>query len=259
MELNKIYNMDCLIGMKQIESESVDLILSDLPYGTTAQRWDKHIDMTLLWQEYERIIKPNGNIVLTASQPFTTMLIHSNLQLFKYTWVWEKHSPTGFMSANHRPLKRHEDIVVFSKGVTSAGNNNVKAIYHPQGLKKAGILKRNGKNRGKYIHEGKIGKNGRLNSNTTYVQKYTNYPQSILRFKRDTNTFHPTQKPVDLFEYLVRTYSNEGGIVVDSCIGSGTTAIACINAHRHFIGFELNDAYFKQANERIKQHVKSNT
>ena len=131
--------MDCLIGMKQIESESVDLILSDLPYGTTAQRWDKHIDMTLLWQEYERIIKPNGNIVLTASQPFTTMLIHSNLPLFKYTWVWEKNSPTGFISANHRPLKRHEDIVVFSKGVTSAGNNNVKAIYQPQGLKKAGI------------------------------------------------------------------------------------------------------------------------
>ncbi|MDW4519821.1 site-specific DNA-methyltransferase [Staphylococcus saprophyticus] len=255
MELNKIYNEDCLVGMKKIPDKSIDMILCDLPYGTTANKWDKHIDSPLLWEQYERIIKDDGNIVLTASQPFTTMLINSNIKLFKYTWIWEKDYPTGFAQANHRPMKRHEEIVVFSKAATSAGNNNVKAKYNPQDLVLVNKIKRNGSNRGKVIHEGKIGKDGGFNSTKEYTQKFTNYPQSIIKYGRDKKTIHPTQKPLSLFEYLIKTYTNENDSVLDNCMGSGTTAIACINTNRKYLGFELDEKYYVESLKRINDHI----
>ncbi|UDV85450.1 DNA-methyltransferase [Bacillus cereus] len=239
--LNEVFNMDCLEGMKMIEDKTIDLILCDLPYGTTSCRWDEIIPFNLLWEQYERIIKDNGAIVLTASQPFTTKLIESNIKLFRYEWIWKKgkHS-TGFPNANRMPLKNHENILVFYKKLPT---------YNPQGLIKLDkpILKTKPKNLG-------ILGDHMESMNKPHVTKYKNYPKSVIDFPRDSRTFHPTQKPVALFEYLIETYTNEGETVLDNCMGSGTTAIACMNTNRNFIGFELDKEYWRLANERIEQH-----
>ena len=245
IELNKIYNEDCLEGMKRIPDGSVDMILADLPYGTTACKWDTIIPFDLLWEQYERIIKDNGVIALTASQPFTSALVMSNPRLFKYEWIWVKNNSTGFQLAKVMPLKKHESILVFSKGNTYPRSKNI-ASYNPQGLRILDkINKRSSK--GGYLTESGIKKN-------EYIQKYTNYPTSVLEFDKETKTTHPTQKPVDLFEYLIKTYTNEGETVLDNVMGSGTTAIACLNTNRNFIGFELDKGYFDIANERIEEH-----
>lgn len=178
----------------------------------------------------------------------------SNVKMFKYEWIWEKDYPTGFPHANYRPMKRHENILVFSKSVASAGNDNVKMRYIPVGLIEINKPKINGSNRGKFIHEGKIGKDGAFNSNKEYTQKYTNYPQSIIRFPRDKEkSLHPTQKPVALFEYLIKTYTSVGDTILDNCIGSGTTAVAAINTGRNFIGIEMDAGYCDIANKRIQE------
>ncbi|PDZ29159.1 cytosine methyltransferase [Bacillus toyonensis] len=243
--LNQVFNMDCLEGMKMIEDKSIDLILCDLPYGTTACSWDSIIPFDLLWQQYERIIKDNGAILLTASQPFTTKLIASNMKLFRYEWIWKKgNHVTGFPNANRMPLKNHENVLVFYKKLPK---------YYPQDL-----VLLNKPVQKKQIRRMKIlGKRNNESLNNVYVKKYTNYPKSIIDFPRESKTFHPTQKPVALFEYLIKTYTKEGETVLDNCMGSFTTAIACINTNRNYIGFEMEEEYWKLGNERVNKHIES--
>ncbi|MBG9617511.1 DNA-methyltransferase [Bacillus cereus] len=243
--LNQVFNMDCLEGMKMIPDKSVDMILCDLPYGTTACKWDSIIPFDLLWQQYERIIKDNGAILLTASQPFTTKLIASNMKLFRYEWIWKKgNHVTGFPNANRMPLKNHENVLVFYKKLPK---------YYPQDL----ILLDKPIQKKEVRNMKVFGKKNNESLNNVYVKKYTNYPKSVIDFPRDSKTFHPTQKPVALFEYLIKTYTKEGETVLDNCMGSFTTAIACINTKRNYIGFEMDEEYWKLGNERVNKHIES--
>ncbi len=239
MELNKIYNEDCLEGMKRIPDKSVDMILCDLPYGTTACKWDTIIPLEPLWEQYKRVIKDNGAIVLTASQPFTSVLVNSNLKDFRYEWIWEKNQGVNFLLAKKQPLKVHENILLFYKKQPN---------YNPQMEK------------GKPYVSGK-GDSGEVTNKTKKIQtknKGTRYPKTVQKIKREFG-LHPTQKPVALFEYLIKTYTNEGETVLDNCMGSGTTAVACINTNRNYIGFELDEGYYDIANERISKTLKSET
>ena len=245
MELNKIYNEDCLEGMKRIPDKSVDMILCDLPYGTTACKWDAVIPFEPLWEQYERVIKDNGAIVLTASQPFTTKLINSNIGNFKYSWVWNKKNSSTALLAKIQPLRIHEDIIVFYKK---------KPTYNPQMTK--------GKPRKDFK---KNVSNGEAFNNAIVSRVYDNseglyYPKSILEISNanQRNRLHPTQKPVALFEYLIKTYTNEGETVLDNCMGSGTTAVACLNTNRNYIGFELDKNYYKVILDRIEKHKEEN-
>ena len=242
LELDKIYNMDCLEGMKQIDDNSIDMILCDLPYGITQCKWDSIIPLDKLWKQYKRVIKNKGVIVLTASQPFTSILIMSNIEMFKYSLVWKKRGTNaGFAQAPYRFLKEHEDIVIFSYGGTSK-NARIRMVYNPQGLKDCNRVV---KGRTESSH-----RNGRKKQED-YIQKKTGYPKSILTFNEDNHWQHPTQKPISLFEYLIKTYTNEGNLVLDNCIGSGTTAVACKRLNRKYIGFENNDEYYNIAKKRI--------
>jgi site-specific DNA-methyltransferase (adenine-specific) len=226
---------DCLQRMKEIESGSVDMILTDPPYGTTACKWDSIIPLEPMWAELKRIIKPNGAIVMTASQPFTTTLIASNMKMFKYCWVWEKSRFANQMLAKKQPLKIHEDVIVFCKGV---------APYSPQGLIECNKITKQGS---------KItDNNGGGKRATSYKQTHTNYPRTIQKFKSASKTVHSTQKPVPLMEYLIKTYTNEGETVLDFCLGSGTTGVACVNTGRDFIGIEMDEGYFDIAKKRIE-------
>jgi site-specific DNA-methyltransferase (adenine-specific) len=246
LELNKTYHMDCLEGMKLIPDKSIDMILCDLPYGTTRAKWDKIINQEVLWKEYRRIIKKDGAIVLTASQPFSSLLVYNNLDLYRHSWIWEKPNSSDFINANYRPMKIHEDILVFSfSGDVAPAKSKLK--YFPQGLVK--VNKKNRRGRNSEV-------TGYTNKNE-YIQKYTNYPKTILRFGYDKEKYHPTQKPVSLFEYLIKTYSNEGEIVLDNCMGSGTTAVACIRSKRNYIGFESDEIYAEISELRAK--MESNT
>lgn len=243
--LNQVFNMDCLEGMKMIPDKSVDMILCDLPYGTTACKWDSIIPFDLLWKQYERIIKDNGAILLTASQPFTTKLIASNMKLFRYEWIWKKgNHVTGFPNANRMPLKNHENVLVFYKKLPK---------YYPQDL----ILLDKPIQKKEIRNMKVLGKRNNESLNNVYVKKYTNYPKSVIDFPRDSKTFHPTQKPVALFEYLIKTYTKEGETVLDNCMGSFTTAIACINTKRNYIGFEMDEKYWNLGNERVNKHIES--
>ncbi|MEB9609654.1 site-specific DNA-methyltransferase [Bacillus cereus] len=243
--LNQVFNMDCLEGMKLIPDKSVDMILCDLPYGTTACKWDSIIPFDLLWKQYERIIKDNGAILLTASQPFTTKLIASNMKLFRYEWIWKKgNHVTGFPNANRMPLKNHENVLVFYKNLPK---------YYPQDL----ILLDKPIQKKEIRNMKVFGKRNNESLNNVYVKKYTNYPKSVIDFPRDSKTFHPTQKPVALFEYLIKTYTKEGETVLDNCMGSFTTAIACINTKRNYIGFEMDEEYWNLGNERVNKHNES--
>lgn len=247
--LNKVTQGDCLEVMRQIPDKSVDMILCDLPYGTTACKWDTIIPFDELWAQYERVIKDNGAIVLTASQPFTSALIMSNPKLFKYEWIWEKDQGAGFVNAKNAPLKKHENIVVFSRGTIANGSKN-KMIYIPQGLIPHGRKRKVDSKDGTFLGA-RHNQDGR-----EYVQEFRNYPTSILTYQRDKG-LHPTQKPVALFEYLIRTYTNEGEVILDNCIGSGTTAVAAINTGRQFIGIEREPEYVAIANKRIDDAKKA--
>ena len=248
MENIKLYHGDCLEVMKDIPDKSVDVILCDLPYQTTECKWDKFIDNKSMWEHYNRILKESGNIILFASQPFTTKLIESNPKMFRYEIIWIKTRPTGFANANYRPMKKHENILIFTKASTSTAGNN-HATYNPQGLIEC-------ERKVKRTSRGYQGE--RQNSKDEYVSKFTNYPTSIVEFPSEGKTVHPTQKPVDLLEYLIKTYSNEGEVVLDNCMGSGSTGVACVNTNRKFIGIELDEKYFEIAKNRIEEAKNSN-
>jgi len=236
---NKIYNMDCLEGMKLIADKSIDMILCDLPYGTTACEWDTIIPFEPLWEQYERIIKDNGAIVLTASQPFTSLLVTSNIKNFKYEWIWDKVKPSGFQAAKYRPMMRQEDVLVFGKG---------RINYNP-------IMTRREKVKTSRVYSSSASNPLKNNDckNRTYTHKY---PQSILTFSNavQKGKIHPTQKPVPLFEYLIKTYTNEGDLVLDNCAGSFTTAVACDNTNRNWICIEKEEKYCNIGLTRINDN-----
>lgn len=242
MEPNLMHG-DCLEQMKLIADGSVDMVLCDLPYGTTACAWDAVIPFADLWTEYRRITKPLAPVVLTACQPFSTALIASNMQEFKYQWVWEKTRAGGVFNAKNMPLKMHEDVLIFSRGTTANRSPN-RMPYFPQGLTRVDKVVKNSQRSG----EDTIG--NRPSRTGEYKQEFTGYPGTVLRFKNDTG-HHPTQKPVALMEYLIRTYTNEGDTVLDNTMGSGTTGVACMNTGRNFIGIERDPDYFVIACERI--------
>jgi DNA modification methylase len=230
---------DCLERMKEIESASVDLILTDPPYGTTSCKWDSVIDLTLMWEQLKRIIKPNGAIVMTAANPFTSVLVTSNLKMFRYSLVWDKvNKNTGFANANKMPMRRHEDVVVFYNKLPTY--NKQMRVGEPYKSKVSGA--------GEYM-----GANG-LTNGRNVVNDGTRNPCSIIAIKGDNKKecgMHPTQKPIELMEYFVKTYTNEGETVLDFTMGSGTTGVACINTSRKFIGIEMDKKYFAIASERI--------
>lgn len=239
----EIHRGDCLDVMEGLPDRSINLILCDLPYGTTSCRWDSIIPFDELWGSYERIITKNGVIVLTSAQPFTTKLISSNMQLFRYTLVWEKTRASNQNMAKAQFLRVHEDICVFS--LSSAHNMaKEKMTYNPQGLIYLGKETKQGSKISDNLGENRERK-------TSYIQEWTNYPKSILKFNSGGKTVHPTQKPVALMEYLIKTYSNEGDTVLDNCMGSGTTGVACANTGRNFIGVELEKEYYHIARKRI--------
>ena len=240
MEINKIYNMDCLDGMKNIEDKSIDMILCDLPYGTTKCKWDIIIPFVPLWEQYERIIKDNGAIVLFGKQPFTSLLITSNLKLYKYEIIWDKVCASNPMLAKKQPLQKHENISIFYKN---------QPTYNPQ-MTEGKIWSRGGNAKTKLIHTGENIAVGKRHSDITGFKN----PKSIITFStadRTKRLLHPTQKLVNLCEWLMKTYTNENELVLDNCIGSGTTAIASLNTNRNFIGLELDEKYFNIANLRI--------
>lgn len=218
---------DCLKLLPTIPDKSVDMILCDLPYGTTQNKWDSILPLDQLWRQYRRVCR--GAVVLTASQPFTTTLAASNLQDLRYAWVWEKGAATGHLNAKRMPMKQHEDILVFGT-----------APYYPQGLNPYGKTTRRGSNGSNFGVSG-----------TENFQEHTNYPRSIIRFPNDPKPVHPTQKPVALMEYLIRTYTNEGELVLDNTMGSGTTGVAAMRCNRRFIGMEMNPEYAAIAEARI--------
>jgi len=252
METNIIYNEDCLVGMDKIEDKSIDMILCDLPYGTTAAcKWDSVLPFDKLWKQYDRIIKDDGVIALFGAQPFTSVLICSNLELYRYSWIWKKNTATGFLNCNYAPLKAFEDVCIFSKCTVGSASKN-KIRYYPPGLVAIDKVKHNNPNSKFRQSQGYESKNNIINSNKEFVQKYKGYPNNILCFDRDSNPIHPTQKPVALCEYLINTYTKPGEIILDNCMGSGTTAMAAINTGRLYIGFELDKAYYDKSKERIK-------
>ena len=237
-----LLNGDCLELMKGIPDGSVDSIITDPPYGTTACKWDSVLPFDKLWEQYERIIKPNGAIILFGSQPFTSALIMSNPKLFKYELIWDKKTGLGFLDSKFRPLKSHENIIIFGLGGCSNGSK-IPMKYNPQGLIETTKQNKNTKSN---ILNSEPKK--RENLGTTH----TNYPKSIHTFSRVSGN-HPTEKPLDLLEYLVKTYTNEGDMVLDNTMGSGTTGVACKNTNRNFIGIEKDENYFEIANKRINQ------
>jgi DNA modification methylase len=235
MDKLQLHLGDCLELMKQIPDASVDLILCDLPYGTTKNKWDSVIPFDALWAEYRRVAKPNAAIVLTASQPFTTALIASNMRDFRYTQVWDKVGTTGFQTAKVMPLRRHEDICVFYRA---------KPTYNPAMEVRGAPRKKGGSKTDNGCY-------GDLRSAESFNNEY--YPTSIIQVSNASKKglVHPTQKPVALMEYLMRTYTNPGDTVLDNCMGSGTTGVACVNTGRRFIGMEMDPEYFAIARDRI--------
>jgi site-specific DNA-methyltransferase (adenine-specific) len=238
----KLINGDCLEVMKDIKDKSIDLILCDLPYGTTNCKWDSIIDLNKLWLQYERIIKDNGVILLTAQTPFDKVLGCSNLKLLKYEWIWEKTNATGHLNSKKMPMKAHENILVFYKNQPTY--NPIKTTGHKRKVSTADH-KRNSKKGDVYNNY----------NNSTY-DSAERFPRDIQVFKKDVqkSKLHPTQKPLELFEYLIKTYTNENDLVLDNCMGSGTTGVACNNLNRKFIGIELNEEYFKISRNRINNN-----
>ena len=234
---------DCLEEMKKIESKSIDCIICDLPYGTTHCKWDSIIPLDELWTHYKRIIKDNGAILLFAQTPFDKVLGASNLQMLKYEWIWEKTQATGHLNAKKMPMKAHENILVFYKKLPT---------YNPQMTEGHTPIH----SYTKYIStQNNTEIYGRMNREISGGGETTRYPRSVLTFASDKQTcyFHPTQKPLALCEYMVKTYTNEGDIVLDNCMGSGTTGVACKKLNRDFIGIEKDEKYFKIAKERIEK------
>jgi site-specific DNA-methyltransferase (adenine-specific) len=234
---------DCLEVMQTIADKSVDLILCDLPYGTTACKWDSVIPFEPLWAEYRRLLKPRGQVVLTASQPFTSAVVMSNPDWFRVEWVWEKNRGSNFASTKWHPMKEHESVLVFGSG---AGTYNAIRQERAEGGKRmiaSGVKSKGG-------HSGDVYGGANKGYDNSTCDPTMRVPRSIQRFNVETG-YHPTQKPVALMEYLIRTYTNEGDTVLDNCMGSGTTGVACANTDRNFIGIERDPGYFAIATNRI--------
>ena len=231
---------DCIEKMKDIPDNSIDMVLCDPPYGTTACKWDSIIPLEPMWEQLKRVIKPNGAIVMTASQPFTTTLIASNMKMFKYCWVWEKSRSSTPMLAKKQPMRCHEDVCVFYKN---------QPTYKP-------IMTKGAKNHASKSGKGVVRIHGERESVFSANTSDMKYPRSVQFFKStdSTRNLHPTQKPVALMEYLIRTYTNEGETVLDFTMGSGSTGVACVNTKRDFIGIELDEGYFKIAENRIQEY-----
>lgn len=238
---------DCLELMKDIPNKSIDLILCDLPYGTTDCKWDSIIPFDELWKQYNRIIKDNSAILLFSQMPFGANLIMSNIKMFRYEWIWEKpNTSAGFLNAKKMPLRKHENILVFYKHLPT---------YNPQGI----VPVENGTERTLNYNLPNVYGKEKL---VIPAPKYTNYPGDVIICNIDkhcSKRIHPTQKPVDLLEYLIKTYTNEGDVVLDNCMGSGSTGVACINTNRDFIGYELDEKYFNIAKERIEGVINNGT
>jgi site-specific DNA-methyltransferase (adenine-specific) len=234
----KLMQGDCLECMKEIPEGSVDMVLTDPPYGTTACKWDSIIPLEPMWDQLRRIIKPNGAIVMTASQPFTTRLIGSNYKMFKYCWVWDKKIPSGMSYARFQPMRQHEDVIVFC---------NTKTTYNKQMTLRSKPIKSGGTKKSETAPI--------ANKSKVFEKTYTHKnPTTIIQCdKIRKGSLHPTQKPVALMEYLIKTYTNEGETVLDFTMGSGTTGVACANTNRNFIGIELDETYFNIAKERINK------
>lgn len=232
----KLINDDCLVAMSSIEDGSIGMVLTDPPYGTTDCTWDSIIPINEMWSQLKRVTKPHSAIVMTACQPFTTKLIASNLQMFRYCWIWHKNAPTGHLQARVRPMNDYEEVVVFSQK---------QAVYYPQGVIKKRV-------RAKRKSFSEVYKNDCPEFFTTG----TNYPRRVISFNKVSRPIHPTQKPVELMEYLIKTYTNPGETVLDFTMGSGTTGVACVNLNREFIGIELDAGYFDIAQARITSAMK---
>lgn len=263
----KVYNQDCIEGMKRLDDKSIDLILTDLPYGTMSYKQDKQINLDEMWEQFRRILKPHSVVALFANTRFTIELAASNLEWYKYKWVWVKNFTTNFINCKNRPMSTYEEILIFSNGVcVHKGQSDDRMNYYPQGLKQMNKT---------YCHSGKIicMSSGRHNHNSkkkfgttihtspsnvdTYTQTVGNYPKDVLYFDAPSNNnrYHPNQKPVDLLEYMIKTYTLEGQVVLDATTGSASTAIAAMNTNRQFIGYELDEKYFDKAVERIGKEI----
>lgn len=238
--------------MKDFHDHSIDLALCDPPYSITAHKWDSLIPLDEMWKAYRRILKPDGIVCLFGTQPFTTKLISSNYGWWRYNWIWVKDSPTGFLNSAYAPLKITEDICVFSPAtVGSLSKNPIR--YYPQGAVEICKAKRNRPNsRFRATWGYSVGGNA-LNSDKPYTQRKTNLPNNLLFFARDRQTVHPTQKPVALLAYLIKTYTNGGAVVLDNCMGSGSTGVACLETGRSFIGIEKDFRFFEIAKKRIEE------
>lgn len=241
---NKILLGNCLELMTGLEDKSIDMILCDLPYGTTQNKWDSILPLDKLWEQYERVIKDNGAIVLFGAQPFTSKLVMSNLKLFRYSLVWEKNKSTGFLNANRMPLRSHEDILVFYKKLPTY--NSQKTTGH----KPVNTYTK---------HSGDGTNYGKTREGVSGGGQTDRHPTSILKFpvlNNDSHSkFHPTQKPVSLYEWLIRTYSNKNDVILDNCSGAGTLAFACINQNRKFICIEKDETYYRESNKRLEQYI----
>ncbi len=261
---------DCLERMKEIEDNSIDMILCDLPFGTIACKWDNVIPFEPLWKQYKRVIKDNGAIVLFGSQPFTSMLVASNVKNFKHEWIWEKQKAANFMSAKNAPLKYHENIVVFGYGavkytplkynvleiddILKMDRKKIENIFESRDYDRYGKIDRRNT-----LNDCPNPKNchyGSLSVKTRNVDDGTRYPKSVIKINKSINgNVHPTQKPVALLEYLIKTYTNEGEMVLDNTMGSGSTGVACVNTNRKFIGIEMEENYFNISCDRIKEAI----
>jgi site-specific DNA-methyltransferase (adenine-specific) len=242
----RFYTGDCFDIMPSIADQVVNLVLCDLPYGATIFKWDSVLPLDQLWSQYRRVSAPGAAIVLTSSQPFTTTLIASNPEWFKYCWACEKSIAGDIFNAKNKPLRKHEDLCIFSSG-TCANKSPRRMAYNPQGLTQIDRLNRNTETFRAFFSP-------RPSHKATYRQTQTGYPTGVLHFPNDVG-LHPTQKPVALFEYLIKTYTNPGDLVLDNCAGSGTTAIACENTGRRWICIERDEGYAGAAIERIQQAV----
>jgi len=243
LEINKIYNEDCLEGMKRIKDKSIDMILCDLPYAQTSNKWDCRLDLDKMWKQYERIIKDDGIIALTAKGQFMIDLILSNRELYRYEWIWDKNKGANFAHVRYRPLNVHEYVLIFYKKTPT---------YNPQ-MTDGKPYKQ------KRLQESVKGIADNMGRHTTESDG-KRYPKSIIHVEgiAQRHIIHPTQKPIGLFEYLINTYTNENDLVLDNCMGSGTTAIACMDTNRNYIGFELDNTYYNLACERIGQCLDEN-
>lgn len=254
-EVNSVHHTDLFTLCAGLGDQSVDMILCDLPYGTTACSWDTVIPFEPMWAAFKRVIKPKGAIVLTASQPFTSALVMGNPGMFKYAWVWVKSNATDFVRAKLKPMGQHEDVLIFSPA-SVAGGANGNMNYFPQDLKRVNKTKRNGKTTGGQTLRGDMNKPnsvGKLRTaGAVYVQEFEGYPTTTLYFDASADHLHPTQKPLALFEYLIRTYTQEGDLVIDPCVGSGTAAVAARNTKRRFIAGDTNPEYVAIARDRLR-------